>query len=264
MKEMFLAVWHYRHFILSSIKNDLRSRFARSKLGALWMVLQPLAQVAIYALVLSRIMAAKLPGIDNRYAYVIYLMAGMVAWSLFAEVVTRSLTMFVDNGNLMKKMAFPRVCLPIIIGGSSLVNNLLLLATAIGVFLLIGHPPTLAMLWLPLLIGINLAFGLGIGLILGVLNVFVRDVAQVMTVVLQLLFWLTPIVYMPSIIPDRLRAVLEFNPMMHMVVAFQNVLLYGRAPGINGMIVLAVASTILLLFALALFRRAAPEMVDVL
>lgn len=264
MKEMFLAIWHYRHFILSSIKNDLRSRFARSKLGALWMVLQPLAQVAIYALVLSRIMAAKLPGIDNRYAYVIYLMAGMIAWSLFAEVVTRSLTMFVDSGNLMKKMAFPRVCLPIIIGGSSLVNNLLLLVTAIGVFLLIGHPPTLAMLWLPLLIGINLAFGLGIGLILGVINVFVRDVAQVMTVVLQLLFWLTPIVYMPSIIPDPLRAVLEFNPMMHMVVAFQNVMLYGRAPGFDGLAVLAVASAALLLFALFLFRRAAPEMVDVL
>ena len=264
MKEMFLAIWHYRHFILSSIKNDLRSRFARSKLGALWMVLQPLAQVAIYALVLSRIMAAKLPGIDNRYAYVIYLMAGMIAWSLFAEVVTRSLTMFVDSGNLMKKMAFPRVCLPIIIGGSSLVNNLLLLVTAIGVFLLIGHPPTLAMLWLPLLIGINLAFGLGIGLILGVLNVFVRDVSQVMMVVLQLLFWLTPIVYMPSIIPERLRAVLEFNPMMHMAVAFQNVMLYGRAPGFDGLAVLAVASAALLLFALFLFRRAAPEMVDVL
>lgn len=264
MKEMLLAIWHYRHFVLSSIKNDLRSRFARSKLGALWMVLQPLAQVAIYALVLSRIMAAKLPGIDNRYAYVIYLMAGMIAWSLFAEVVTRSLTMFVDSGNLMKKMAFPRVCLPIIIGGSSLVNNLLLLVTAIGVFLLIGHPPTPAMLWLPLLIGINLAFGLGIGLILGVLNVFVRDVAQVMTVVLQLLFWLTPIVYMPSIIPDRLRAVLEFNPMMHMAVAFQDVLLYGRAPGMAGILVIATAAVVLLLFALVLFRRAAPEMVDVL
>lgn len=264
MKEILAAIWSYRHFIVSSIRNDLRSRFARSKLGALWMVLQPLAQVAIYALVLSRIMAAKLPGIDNRYAYVIYLMAGMIAWSLFAEVVTRSLTVFVDSGNLMKKMAFPRVCLPIIIGGSSLVNNLLLLVTTVGVFLLIGHPPTLAMLWLPLLIGINLAFGLGLGLILGVLNVFVRDVAQVMTVVLQLMFWLTPVVYMPSIIPERLRAILEFNPMMHMVVAFQSVLLYGRAPGINGLMVMAAASAVLLLFALFLFRRAAPEMVDVL
>ncbi len=264
MKEISAAIWSYRHFIVSSIRNDLRSRFARSKLGGLWMILQPLAQVAIYALVLSRIMAAKLPGINNRYAYVIYLMAGMIAWSLFAEVVTRSLTLFVDNGNLMKKMAFPRVCLPIIIGGSSLVNNLLLLVTAVVVFLLIGHPLSLAMLWLPLLIAINLAFAIGLGLILCILNVFLRDVAQVMTVVLQLLFWQTPIVYMPTIIPDRLRFVLEFNPMVHMVVAFQDVLLYGRAPGMAGLIVIAAAAAILLLFSLILFRRAAPEMVDVL
>lgn len=264
MKEILAAIWRYRHFIISSIKNDLRSRFARSKLGGLWMILQPLAQVAIYALVLSRIMEAKLPGITSRYAYVIYLMAGMIAWSLFAEVVSRSLTIFVDSGNLMKKMAFPRVCLPIIVGGSSLISNLLLLVTAIGVFLLIGQPLSWAMLWLPLLIGINLAFALGLGLILGVLNVFVRDVAQVMTVVLQLLFWLTPIVYMPSIIPERLRAILEFNPMMHMVVAFQSVILYGRAPGIAGLIVMTLAAFVLLLFSLILFRRAAPEMVDVL
>lgn len=264
MKEILAAIWSYRHFIVSSIRNDLRARFARSKLGALWMVLQPLAQVAIYALVLSRIMAAKIPGIDNRYAYVIYLMAGMIAWSLFAEVVMRSLTVFVDNGNLMKKMVFPRVCLPLIIGGSSLVNNLLLLLTAIAVFFLIGHLPTLAILWLPLLIGINLAFALGVGLILGILNVFVRDVAQVMTVVLQLLFWLTPIVYMPSIIPERLRAILQFNPMTHMVVAFQDVLLYGRPPSPDGLAVIAAAAVVLLTFSLILFRRAAPEMVDVL
>lgn len=264
MKEILAAIWKYRHFIVSSIKNDLRSRFARSKLGGLWMILQPLAQVAIYALVLSRIMEAKLPGITSRYAYVIYLMAGMIAWSLFVEVVSRSLTIFVDSGNLMKKMAFPRVCLPLIISGSSLVSNLLLLLTATAVFLLIGQPLSLAMLWLPLLLAVNLAFALGLGLILGVLNVFVRDVAQVMTVVLQLLFWLTPIVYMPSIIPDRLRAVLEFNPMMHMVVAFQSVILYGRAPGMAGLITMAVAASVLLFFALILFRRAAPEMVDVL
>lgn len=264
MKDILTAIWSYRHFIGSSVRNDLRSRFVRSRLGALWMILQPLAQVAIYALVLSRIMAAKLPGIDSRYAYVIYLMAGMIAWSLFAEVITRSLTIFVDNGNLMKKMAFPRVCLPIIISGSCLVNNLLLLATAIGLFALMGHPLSPAMLWLPLLIAVNLAFALGLGLILGVLNVFVRDVAQVMTVVLQLMFWLTPIVYMPNIIPERLRALLEFNPMVSMVTSFQSVILYGRAPDMAGLATIAVVAIVLLIFSLALFRRAAPEMVDVL
>ncbi len=264
MKEILAAVWNYRHFIVSSIKNDLRSRFARSKLGALWMVLQPLAQVAIYALVLSRIMAAKLPGIDNRYAYVIYLMAGMIAWSLFAEVVTRSLTVFVDNGNLMKKMAFPRVCLPIIIAGSCLVNNLLLLITAVIVFLLVGHPLNAALLWLPLLIGINISLAIGFGLVLGVLNVFVRDIGQFMMVFLQLLFWLTPVVYMPSIIPEGLRAVLVFNPMVHIVTAFQDVILYERAPELTGLLAISSIAVALLIFSLILFRRAAPEMVDVL
>lgn len=264
MKDMLAAVWSYRYFILSSIRNDLRSRFARSKLGALWMILQPLAQVAIYSLVLSRIMAAKLPGIDNRYAYVIYLMAGMIAWALFSEVLTRSLTMFVDSGNLMKKIVFPRVCLPLVTTGSALVNNFLLLLASAGVFALVGHPPSWSMLWLPVLMGVNLVFALAIGLVLGVLNVFVRDIAQVMNVVLQLLFWLTPIVYMPTILPLPLQKILALNPLYHLAADFQSVILYGTAPGLLGLMVIGSGSLLLLAFALILFRRAAPEMVDVL
>ncbi|MCE5233543.1 MAG: ABC transporter permease [Mizugakiibacter sp.] len=264
MNEMLRAIWRYRHFILSSIRNDLRARFARSRLGAIWMILQPLAQVAIYALILSRVLAAKLPGIDNRYAYVIYLMAGMIAWALFSEVLTRSMTMFVESGNLMKKIVFPRVCLPVITAGSALVNNFLLLLASAGVFALVGHFPGPNMLWLPVLIAVNLVFALGVGLILGVVNVFVRDVAQVMNVVLQLLFWLTPIVYMPTIIPARLQSVLVLNPLYHLVADFQSVILYGRAPGVVGLAVIGSASVLLLGISLLLFRKAAPEMVDVL
>lgn len=264
MKDMFSAIWDYRHFIISSIRNDLRSRFARSRLGALWLILQPLAQVAIYALVLSKVMAAKLPGVQSSYAYVIYLMAGMIAWSLFNEVVTRSMTLFVDSGSLMKKIVFPRVCLPLVVAGSALVNNLLLLLVSAVIFALVGHEPSWAMLWLPVLIMIVLAFSLGLGLILGVLNVFVRDVGQVMNVVLQLLFWLTPIVYMPNIVPSRLHVFLELNPMFHLVGAYQRVILFDAQPSLQGIGVVAVFAAVLLAFSLFLFRRAAPEMVDVL
>ena len=264
MKDMLIAIWQYRHFIISSISNDLRMRFARSKLGAMWMILQPLAQVAIYALVLARVLAAKLPGINNRYAYVIYLMAGMLAWSLFNELMTRSLVMFVDNGNLMKKVVFPRVCLPVITAGSALVNNALLFLATVGVFALVGHEPDAALLWLPVIVAVNVALGLGLGLVLGVLNVFVRDVAQVMTVILQLWFWLTPVVYMPTIIPPQFNTLLQLNPMYHIVVSFQQVMLYGRAPDLFGLGSIAIVSIILLVFGLWLFRRAASEMVDVL
>lgn len=264
MNGMLIAVWNYRHFIASSIRNDLRSRFARSKLGALWMILQPLAQVLIYSLVLSRIMVAKLPGIDNSYAYSIYLLAGMQAWSLFSEVITRSLTVFVENGSMLKKIVFPRACLPIITLGSALVNNVLLLIVMMIVFAMLGHFPVSALLWMPLLMFVTAAFSLGLGLLMGVLNVFVRDVAQFMTVVLQLWFWLTPVVYTSSVIPPALHSVLQFNPMYWIVTAYQDTLVYRHAPELAGLLVVMVAALLLLGCSLVLFRRAAPDMVDVL
>ena len=95
------------------------------------MILQPLAMVAIYALVLSEVLGAKLPGIDNKFAYAIYLVSGILCWSLFVDIVTRCLTVFVDNESLLKKMVFPRICLPLIVVGSALVNNVLLLLAAV-------------------------------------------------------------------------------------------------------------------------------------
>lgn len=264
MKDLLTAVWSYRHFIASSIRNDLRSRFARSKLGALWMILQPLAQVAIYALVLSQVLAAKLPGVTMAYAYPIYLMAGMLAWTLFSELLTRSMTMFIDNANIMKKIMFPRVCLPVITAGSALLNNFLLFLATIGVFAALGHWPTQSMLWLPLLVLINAAFGMALGLIFGVLNVFVRDVSQVIGVILQLWFWLTPVVYMGSIIPSRYQDLFQANPMYPIVAGYQDVMLYGRPPDMASLAVIGGSSLFMLGFALVLFRRAAPEMVDVL
>jgi homopolymeric O-antigen transport system permease protein len=264
MKEMLLAIWRYRHFIVSSIRNDLRSRFARSKLGALWMILQPLAQVAIYSLVLSRIMSAKLPGIDSKYAYSLYLLSGMLAWSLFSEIVSRSLTVFVDNGSMLKKIVFPRVCLPLIVVGSALVNNLLLLVVTVAVFALLGEFPSAVALWIPALMVCGVAFALGLGLLLGVLNVFIRDINQFMQVILQLWFWLTPIVYMTTIIPPALMSWMRLNPMYWIVTEYQGVLVYGQAPEFMSLLPIVVSSFVLLVLGLLLFRRAAPDMVDVL
>ena len=106
MKGMLLAAWRYRFFIVSSIKTELRSKFVRSSLGGLWMILNPLSQVLIFAFVLSAVLSAKLPGITNQYAYAIYLMAGTLGWSLFAEIVNRCLTLFIDNGNILKNWYF--------------------------------------------------------------------------------------------------------------------------------------------------------------
>ena len=262
---MLVSVWRYRHFILSSIQSEFRARFIRSKLGGLWMIINPLAQAAIFALVLAEVMGAKLPGMDNdKFAYAIYLMSGMLAWALFSEVISRCLTMFIDNGNLLKKIVFPRICLPLIVVGSALFNNILLFLAIIVVFGLLGHVPGVQITWVPLLMLVTLALALGIGLILGVLNVFIRDVGQVVPVVLQLGFWFTPIVYTPDIVPEALRPILHMNPMTTVVQSYQNAMLFNTTPDFAGLGWLVLVTLVLLGGAFIMFRRASAEMVDVL
>ncbi len=262
LRSMMDSTWRYRFFIYSSIKTELRTKFIRSRLGGAWMILNPLAQVLIFAFILSAVLSAKLPGIDNQYAYAIYLMAGMLGWSLFSEIVNRCLTLFIENGNIIKKLVFPKIALPLIVTGSAVVNNSLLLVAILAIFGMLGHLPGTALIWLPALMVVNIALALGLGLALGVLNVFMRDIGQAVPVVMQFLFWFTPIVYMANIIPEQYRIWLALNPLMPIIAGYQNVLLYNRAPEWIGLGVIAFVAIVLLGFSLLLFRRASPEMVD--
>lgn len=264
MKGMLLAVWAYRFFIISSIKTEFRSRFARSKLGGLWMVLHPLALVLVYALILSQIMTAKLPGVASQYAYPIYILAGMVGWTLFSDILGRSLTVFIDNGNLLKKMAFPKLALPLITIGSALINFGLLFLMMFVVFGFLGHLPYHALQWMPLLVLLTVGLATGLGLFFGILNVFMRDIGQIMNIILQFWFWLTPIVYMISIVPEKYHGLFMLNPMTGIIMGYQNVLLYDKAPDLGLLVYPTIFATIFLVLAMMLFRKANEEMADVL
>lgn len=261
---MFRSLMQYRHFVFSSIYNELFTQFKRSKLGGLWIIINPLSQVLIYALILSNILAAKLPGIDNKYGYAIYLMAGLLAWNLFSEIISKCLNLFITQANIMKKMSFPRITLPAIVVGSSVVNNLLLFVAMLGIFALLGHQFSLAMLWLIPLTIIVVILALGIGLILGVMNVFIRDIGQAFAVILQVWFWFTPIVYPITIIPESYRHLLQLNPMYPIIDAYHQILVYNQAPQLQSIAIITAIACVLALMGLLLFRRASAEMVDVL
>jgi lipopolysaccharide transport system permease protein len=258
------AAWQYRDFILSSIIGEFRARVARSRLGLLWIVIPPVIQVLIYSLVLSSLMSSRLPGIEGRFAYSIYLTAGFAAWFLFLEIVSRSLTIFIDNASALKKIAFPRISLPIIALGSSLINNLILVALIVIFYTFVGHFPGAAIAWLPALLIVNAAFSLGVGLTLGVLNVFIRDVGQLSTLVLQVLFWMTPIVYMIDIIPDQYVFILRLNPIYWLVDNYHRVLVFNEAPNANTFAALTFLTLLMLALAFSLFRKANSELVDAL
>jgi lipopolysaccharide transport system permease protein len=263
MSALVKAAWRYRGFIGSSVANEFRSKLARSRFGTAWIVLQPLAHVLIFATILSNVLAARLAGIDNKYAYAVYLIAGTLCWSLFAEIITRCTTVFIDNGSLLKKVQFPRIALPAIAIGSASVTNLALLAVILVILPFLGIIPDLHFLWLPVLMALTIALATGIGLFLGTLNVFVRDVGQIVAVVLQFWFWVTPIVYPISIVPEAFRSTLYINPVVPLVASYQNVILYGKAP-VPQILWSAVMALVFLFAALILFRRASSEMVDVL
>lgn len=164
----------------------------------------------------------------------------------------------------MKKMNFPRITLPCIAVGSCLLNNVLLFLSMLGIFTLLGHPLSWSMLWLIPLTVLTVMLAVAIGLILGVLNVFVRDIGQAFPIFLQVCFWLTPIVYPLNIIPESYRHFLALNPMYPVVSAYQKILVYGQVPPIKGLDMICVAAFFLLIFSLFLFRRASAEIVDVL
>jgi lipopolysaccharide transport system permease protein len=135
----FKAIWDYRYFVLTSVRSDFKNRVTRSRLGFLWLIIAPLSQVLIYAFVLSALMTQKLPGISSSYAYAIYLMAGFQGWFLFLEIFNRSLTVFIENGNIIKKISFPRSSLPLIIVITSVITNIIFLIIVLFVYILIGY-----------------------------------------------------------------------------------------------------------------------------
>lgn len=261
---MLQSIWAYRYFIFTSIKNELKARFVRSKLGGVWMIIHPLMQVLIYAVILSEVLSAKLQGVTSKYGYALYLLAGVLFWTLFSETVGKCLTLFVDNGNLMRKIAFPRICLPIIAAGTALVNNLLLAVAIFCVFAVLGHFPGEQVIWLPVLMLLTLLLAMGVGIFLGVLNVFMRDIGQVVPVVLNALFWLTPIVYNLNALPQQFQHWFGLNPLYSLVTSYQAILVYGTSPVWPALGRLLIGALVISALAMLAFRRSSSEMVDAL
>lgn len=260
----FDALWKYRGFIRSSVINDIKMRFNRSNIGGIWIILQPLAQSAIFAIVLSVIMKARLPGIDNTHTYAAYLLSGILCWTLFTESLNKGLGLFLENAGVIKKVSFPLLTLPIIGGLISLANNIFLLFATLLILALLGVFPSEKIILLPVMILLTLGLGLGVGVFLGILNVFIRDIGVIVPIILQFMFWFCPIVYSPESLPETFRAVLAYNPMSWMVRSYQDILVFDRWPAIESLLpalIIGIVSWMLVRFFL---RRTYAQMVDIL
>lgn len=256
------GIYRFRGFIFGSVRREFASRYRNSMLGAAWLVLQPLAQILVFTLVFSQVMRTRLPGVDSTFGYSIFLCAGLLTWGLFADIVSRSQNMFLDNANLLKKLSFPRICLPIIVTLNACIGFAIIFGLFTG-FLLISNdlPGGVFFAIVPVLL-IQILFAIGLGMIIGVLNVFFRDVGQLFGIVLQFWFWLTPIVYPLSTLPDWAQRIVMLNPMTPLVVAYQGMLVQGVLPSWISLWPTAALAGVLCFLGMRLFRKRAGEMVD--
>ena len=169
---------------------------------------------------------------------------------------------FIEHANLMKKTAFPRVCLPAVVSGTALVNLAVIFGLYAIFLLVIGHwPGWLVLASLPLLV-VQVLLALGLGLLLATLHVFFRDVGQLMTVLLQFWFWLTPIVYPLQIIPDRFQPLLLINPMQPIIAGYQSIFLNHAVPTWSTLLAPVLVALVCVAGGAWLFLRHADDLVD--
>lgn len=260
---MVHSLWAYRGFILGSVKREFQSRYKGSLLGASWAVISPLSMIFVYLVVFSQVMSAKLPGLNDTMGYGLFLCAGIFTWGYFVEVVNRSIDVFIEHANLLKKSPIPRASLPLIVLLSATLNFIIVFSLFMLFLVATSRFPGSAILALLPLLLIQQTFAVGLGVILGTLNVFYRDVGQMMGIVLQFWFWLTPIVYPPSILPEYIRKLLEtWNPLARLISGYQNIILTGQWPDPADFLAPSLLAIISLVLGYVLFKRLSGEMVD--
>ncbi|NCA70745.1 MAG: ABC transporter permease [Sphingobacteriia bacterium] len=260
---MFRALWTYRGFVWSSVAREFSARYRESLLGAIWSVANPLAMIVIYTVIFSQLMRATLPGQEQQpFAFSIYICAGIITWTLFSEMLQRMTNVFIEHGNLIKKSNFPRICLPAIVTLTALINFAIILALYLLFLAIIGHWPGWLLLALIPLVALQVLFTVGLGILLGTLNVFFRDIGQLTSVVLHFWFWLTPIVYTKTILPPSVQEMMRLNPLEPLIESYQGLFLTHEWPNFAALLPLTLITIALLLIGARFFLSRVGELVD--
>jgi lipopolysaccharide transport system permease protein len=251
--------WEYRDLLRLLAWRDIKVRYKQTALGAAWAILQPLLTMAVFSLVFGRL--AKVP--SDGLPYPIFAFTALVPWGFFSTSLTQSSNSLVGNANLIKKVYFPRLVVPMASSASALVDMGIAFVVLLGFMMGYRIAPTWNVIWLPALVLLALVTSLGVGLWLAALNVRYRDVRYVVPFLVQ--FWLlaTPIAYPSSLLSEPWRTLYGLNPMAGVVEGFRWALLgSGTAPG-PIVAVSSLAAVVLLITGVLYFRRMEATFADV-
>jgi ABC-type polysaccharide/polyol phosphate export permease len=218
------ALLAYRGLMRGFVQRDLTVKYKGSLLGVAWSLLHPLVMVAVYTLAFRYVVRVPIE------RFPLFLLSGLLPWMYFSSALAAATSSVADNGSLVRKVAFPRAVLPLAAVASALVQFALMYTVLVPTSLIMGAGVSLAWIALLPVVLLQTAFTAGLGLLLATAYVFVRDARHLLDVALQVWFWLTPIVYAASLAPASLRRWLQFNPMLHFVSAYQNIVTQQAVP----------------------------------
>ncbi|MGH2704405.1 MAG: ABC transporter permease [Actinomycetota bacterium] len=223
---MLKRLWSYRHLVLALVRMQYQLRFRQSLIGVVWAVVPPLATLGMAVLVFDRVAGIDTGGVP----YALFALAGLAPWTFFANSLMFGIPAVVQAPQLVSRLSFPKAVLPISMVGVSLID----LGIAGGILAVIvyatGNGLSVASLWLPALVLTEIVLAAGLVLLASALNVFARDLRVALPIVVQLLLFLTPVMYPLAAVPPGLHAWYRLNPMTGLVESFRGVLIAGTSP----------------------------------
>lgn len=221
---IFKKIYNYRELLKSNVKKEIRGRYKNSILGVIWSFLNPLLQLAVYAVIFGALLA----GGDQTYH--IYICVALIPWTYFTTTITQAAFTIIGNADIIKKVYFPREILPISVVTSGAVNFMISTIIILGFVLFAGLGISKYIILYPVILLIQYILLLGISFIVSAITVYVRDLEHIIGVILMAAFYGIPIVYKIEQLPANLQVIMQLNPMTHLINAYRDIFYYQQMP----------------------------------
>ncbi|HEX7950078.1 MAG TPA: ABC transporter permease [Candidatus Limnocylindrales bacterium] len=256
-----LELWSYRELGYFLVWRDVKVRYKQTVFGAAWAIIQPFLLMVVFSLFLGRIGGIAPAGVP----YPLFAFAGLVPWTLFSQSVVGSSNSLVVATNLIQKVYFPRLLLPISAIGACLLDFVIAMVVLVLMMLYFGVTPSPTVLWLVPLTALAVIAALSVGVLLSALNVRYRDIRYAVPFLIQLGLFASPVAYSADLVPNEWRTLYELNPMAGVLEGFRWALLgQGGAPPVETIIVSSAVTIAILAFGLMYFRRVEQTFADVI
>lgn len=242
------------------LQRELQVRYKQTALGVVWVILQPLVPALIFAVVLG--VFARLP--SSGIPYLLFVMSGLVLYTLFAGIVLRAGNSLVRDGQLVTRVYFPRAVLPLASGTAALVDFFIGLAMLLALTLMMGFVPAVTALAIPLIVAATAIVGLAIGMAAAALMAHYRDFGHALPFVIQVLLYASPVVYSLELLPEGLTTIYALNPLVTLLDAFRWALFGTDAPSASHLVVGGVVGTVVVVLGTVVFARVTRDVADVI